>query len=345
MAERLTRTRKYADLRNQIANDREESLETTELNSYQEKLNNVKSQFGRDAEPVFNNAPSNKPVGERPIVTEEVRNAEKESMRSLDDILNSMMNETYNTITPIEEKVEVPVAPVFEQVKPQTNETPTNDFVQKALDGANDYNRKAGNVTLDDLPNTLVDKIRHGEPVVDNKVNEIDDDFSNTVSLEIEKVLAEIKSQKAEEEKKPVSIVEAELVDDIKQPTMEEMVQQKPVQEVRVEAPIQPEPVRQEPKQETFEHPVLTKTLEQPVVEIRNISETMNMQRANEDIVDDTIPFNANKVQEEVIDDEEYEDEEPSKVLNVILGILIFVLVAVLGIIVYYILVAKGIIG
>ena len=357
MAERLTRTKKYAELRNQIANDREESLVTTELNNYQEKLNSVKSQFGRDAEPVFPSEPmASEPVEQSPTITSELKRAENESMKTLDDILSSMMEEVYPAapieqapvVEPVQKTIVEQIQPVdkpaVEQVKPQAPVAPTNDFINDALASANDYNRKVGNVTLDELPNTIVDNIRHGEKPIENKVEDVDDDFSSTVSLEIEKVLAEIQNQNKEEDK-PVVIQEAELVDDINEPVKEEVVA-KPVEEVQVEAPIMPEPVKpEEPKEETFEHPVLTKTLEQPVVEIKNISETLNMQKPNEDVVDDTIPFNANKVQEET-EDEEYEEEEgPSKVLNVILGILIFVLVVVLGIIVYYILVAKGIIG
>lgn len=375
MAERLTRTKKYAKLRNQISNDREESLVTDELNTYQEKLNNVKSQFGRDTEPVFPNDPViYKPIDEKPAITEEVKKQEESSMKSLDEILFSMMNEVYSPtpikpvveepVKPVEQPVQKPVQPqvvepVQKPVQPQAVEpvqkpvqpAPTNDFVKVATDEAKDYSRKAGNLTIDELPNAMIDNIRHGgEEQVQKEEKEFDeDDFSNTVSLEIEKVLNEIKNQKAEEST-PVVIEEAELVDDIKE---EPKQNETKVEEVEIEtpqpvAPVQEkiEPVKEEVKEETFEHPVLTKTLEQPVVEIKNISETINMQKPNEDVVDDTIPFNANNVQEE-IDEEEFEDEEegPSKVLNVILGILIFVLVAVLGIIVYYILVAKGIIG
>ena len=375
MAERLTRTKKYAELRNQISNDREESLVTDELNTYQEKLNNVKSQFGRDAEPVFpNDSVIYKPIDEKPAITEEVKKQEESSMKSLDEILFSMMNEVYSPtpikpvveepVKPVEQPVQKPVQPqavepVQKPVQPQAVEpvqkpvqpAPTNDFVKVATDEAKDYSRKAGNLTIDELPNAMIDNIRHGgEEQVQKEEKEFDeDDFSNTVSLEIEKVLNEIKNQKAEEST-PVVIEEAELVDDIKE---EPKQNETKVEEVEIEtpqpvAPVQEkiEPVKEEVKEETFEHPVLTKTLEQPVVEIKNISETINMQKPNEDVVDDTIPFNANNVQEE-IDEEEFEDEEegPSKVLNVILGILIFVLVAVLGIIVYYILVAKGIIG
>ena len=75
---RLTRTQKYADLREQISHDREESLETQELNKYQEKLNDVKSQFGSAAEPVFRNEPVvNKPVELKETISDKVAETEK----------------------------------------------------------------------------------------------------------------------------------------------------------------------------------------------------------------------------------------------------------------------------
>ena len=356
---RLTRTQKYADLREQISHDREESLETQELNKYQEKLNDVKSQFGSTAEPVFRNEPVvNKPVELKETISEKVAETEKESMKSLDDILSDMMSETFDVppVQPIEDiipsvkeepvaPVETPVAPVpVEPVAPV--ETHNNDFINKTLDEVNGYNKQTGKTTLEDLPNTLINDIRHNQKPVEQAPEMNDDDFSNTVSLEIEKVLNEIKNQKMNEQQevKPVVINEAELVDDIKEaPVQPAPVQPVPAQEQTQQPVI--EPVKEEVKQETFEHPVLAKTLEQPVVEIKNISETMNLSKNTEDVVDDTIPFDADKVQEQADDDEYEEDEAPSKVLNVILGILIFVLVVVLGIIVYYILVAKGIIG
>ena len=357
---RLTRTQKYADLREQISHDREESLETQELNKYQEKLNDVKSQFGSAAEPVFRNEPVvNKPVELKETISDKVAETEKESMKSLDDILSDMMSETFDVppvqpiediipsvkeevVTPVmqEPVVEAPISQIETPVAPTPVETHNNDFINKTLDEVNGYNKQTGKTTLEDLPNTLINDIRHNQKPAEQAPEISDDDFSNTVSLEIEKVLNEIKNQKMNEQQevKPVVINEAELVDDIK----EAPVQPTPVQE-QVQQPVI-EPVKEEVKQETFEHPVLTKTLEQPVVEIKNISETMNLSKTTEDVVDDTIPFDADKVQEQV-DDEYEEDEAPSKVLNVILGILIFVLVVVLGIIVYYILVAKGIIG
>ena len=356
MAERLTRTKKYAELRNQIANDREESLGTAELNAYQDKLNNVQSQFIRNENPTFINKPVfDEPKEEKTDVADKIIKAENDSMKSLDEILSSMMNEAYPTETVHNEETLKPVieepVQVEEPVKPQINEVPlTNDFVKETLTNVEDYNRKAGNITLEELPGAIVDNVRHGEKPVDN-FNNVDDDFSSTVSLEIEKVLAEIQNQNKEQSHDDVPSIEkeAELVNNTNEEVAkfeEQPVVENVQEEIKEEVLIQPESiVIEEPKQETFEHPVLAKTLEQPVVEIKNITETLNMQRANEDVVDDTIPFNANRVYTDSEDDE-YEDEEgPSKVLNVILGILIFVLVVVLGIIVYYILVAKGIIG
>ena len=90
---------------------------------------------------------------------------------------------------------------------------------------------------------------------------------------------------------------------------------------------------------DTISHPVLAKVMEEDVVEIKSLDETIK-----NDVVDDTIPFDINEAKKE--EEIEYiDDEKPNKVLNAILIFLIVVLVIILGVILYYILYAKGIIG
>ena len=40
---RLTRTQKFAELRDSLANDKETSLKTKDLSSYEDRLNNIKA--------------------------------------------------------------------------------------------------------------------------------------------------------------------------------------------------------------------------------------------------------------------------------------------------------------
>lgn len=392
---RLTRTQKYAELREKIAHDREESLKTEGLTQYEDKLKKLENYFNVDSDINLDNKEEVRTVVEKPQVN--VKQVQEESMRSLDDILDSMMNSTYSN-EPVEEKpvetvksVEI-VKPVVEEKpveikkpveekkyvsptnnmpmmeiikdevkelsdiigptktiveekeetkpvdvmstmeieinkaseKPELKDTVSqpNSFIDDILKEVDDYNRNEGRTTLDKLPDTIVDEVRHPQGV--QKAEEdikTDNEFSNTVTLEIEKVLNEIKNQGKQIETpidNTVVYKSAEFESD----------------EAFKNAEV---------KEEINEHPVLAKTAEEPVVEIKNISETLSNTFTDTNVLDDTIPFVLDKNE---TDEEEFEeDEAPSKVLNVILGILIFVLVAVLGVIIYYILIAKGIIG
>ena len=488
---RLTRTQKYAELRDKIAQDREESLKTEGLSTYEDKLKKLESFFNNEPDNILEKKVEQAPVEainlakEEKPVADEIKLAQEESMKSLDEILTSMLNnysnepvveeakvedtkpevteedkeeilnnlsskvdelaqiieekkETKNTVTidsfvkPVEtveeeviqeevkptennetvetkpedlmstmeivvsevedlshiiddEKVaneEVPQETTAEEVKPieeeitreetkledlmstmeivasevedlsniidegkpaekevemqnvqpieevadlKDEQTIDNSFFNDTLKEVDDFNRNEGRTTLEELPNEIVDEVRHPQvpPIKEQEESLENDDFSNTVSLEIDKVLDEIRNQN-------------------NQLTVE--VPTETVNNKEAEIEIERAFKTAEVKQETFEHPVLAKTMEEPVVEIKNISETFNNPVVDNNVLDDTIPFVVEKNEDEE-DEDEYEDETPSKVLNVILGILIFVLVAVLGVIVYYILVARGIIG
>ncbi|MDO5440139.1 MAG: hypothetical protein Q4F12_01235 [Erysipelotrichaceae bacterium] len=403
---RLTRTQKYAELRDKIAQDREESLKTDSLSQYEDKLRKLESFVSNEPDTNLN-----KRVETVTPVDNNTNKAQEERMKSLDDILNSMMDIKYVNEAPKQEtkeepQVEVKPEPVVEAPVQPTHETHApsiekpvetmstmeiivdevkelsdiigpietvieekpepviekpvdimstmeivvdeakelsdiigpidaviddntrinNSFIDDTLKGVDDYNRQKGRTTLDKLPDSIVDEVRHPQTAQENKPVEEkveDNDFSNTVTLEIEKVLAEIREQgQASQNDAP----EETAVFNAAELEAEEAFNNAEV------------------KSEAMEHPVLAKALEEPVVEIKNINETLSNPTVDANVLDDTIPFDAIKAEN---DEEEYEDEDeaPSKVLNVILGILIFVLVAVLGVIVYYILVAKGIIG
>lgn len=325
---RLTRTQKYAELRDEMSHDREESLNTQQLDKIEDHFSSLRG----DKEPVLNRQ-------EPTRVVEEIKETENESMKSLDDILNSMMSENYDNnvkpVQPVQQETRQPRMAEFEEqpnIKPQEINV-NNNFIHETFDEVNTYNKVTGKTTLDDLSNQLVDEVRHPENAKEN----IEDEFSRTISLELNKVLDEIGSLEEPIQKDNVIVQEPQVVQP--QPVEVAPVEQQTVIQNEVK-PIE----NISPIQETFEHPTLAQTIEQAAVEIKNISETVQLEPvlSNEDVVDDTIPFTVERQPDE--DDDDYEDEEPSKALNVILGILIFVLVAVLGVIIYYILIAKGII-
>ncbi|MBQ1788369.1 MAG: hypothetical protein II004_05510, partial [Erysipelotrichaceae bacterium] len=131
-----------------------------------------------------------------------------------------------------------------------------------------------------------------------------DEDFSSTVSMEINKLMDEMAGMDTIEE-------EPEL-----------------------------EPLRDTVE----EHPVLAKTLEEEkeeeVIEIKNLKELEKEQAR--DTVSETIPFVVSATDtDDMLDDDE--EEGSNTVLNIILIILIIILVAVLGLIVFYIFKTKGI--
>ena len=144
-----------------------------------------------------------------------------------------------------------------------------------------------------------------------------DDEFSNTVSLEITKIIDQLANT-------PEVVEETPVVEEVAEPVeekVEEVVEETPV----IDQTIVTAPIVEEKQEE--------------VVEIKNISEMDNTLNSS-NTMSNTIPFIVAENSEEIEDDEE---DGSNTVLNVILIVLIVVLVAVLGLIVFYILKTKGI--
>ena len=200
---------------------------------------------------------------------------------------------------------------------PDLPEESASNLIHQTISEVDRYNEENGDLTIHTLTSNMVNEIRHGEstpvtqeaepfeeiPVPD--INENEEEFSNTVSMEISKIMSDV----AEDE-------------DVREIPVEEIVT--PVAE---------------------EHPALTKALEaepeEEVVEIRNLNELEEVPSQN--TLSSTIPFVVTASdEEEVIDDSAEEDS--NTILNIILIILIVILVALLGLIVFYILKTKGII-
>ncbi|MBQ6333596.1 MAG: hypothetical protein IJI46_00780 [Erysipelotrichaceae bacterium] len=228
-------------------------------------------------------------------------------------------------VTPIEEDVDNIVKEAVETAELVDNHAVdhlndlVNSYISETINEVGEYNKQNGDMTISQLTSNMVHEIRHpGEPLEEIEVPvveeeepvESDEEFSNTVSMEISKIMEEITA--ADE-----TSVEEEIPE----------VLEAPEETIVVE-----------------EHPVLAKVLEEEpedVVEIKNITELEA--EPTRDTVSNTIPFVvATSDDEEEIEDD---DEEGSNtILNIILIVLIIVLVAVLGLIVFYILKTKGVI-
>ena len=348
---RLTRTAKFADLREQLANDKEESIATQDLSSYQNRLDNVQDTLSfnpKKEEPEYTWTPFNNDTFSQPV--EPVQETKQESSY-FDSFMNSSIEETKenNDFSSYFENKETKTPEVFNDVKDDSGEIVSlkerETYLNQTFSDVNSYNINNGQQTIDQLLDSSVEEVRHPgnvqpQPVeepIDNtqvwtpfKEEEVldtdkldqmnafaeekidDEEFSNTVSMEISKIMDEIAAMPVEESKP--EIVEEEIK--IEEPVKEEINETIEINE---------EVIEEKPED---------------VVEIKNISEIEA--EPVKDTMSSTIPFVVATEDEEILDEDDEEDGS-NTILNVILIVLIVVLVAVLGLIVFYILKTKGI--
>ena len=209
--------------------------------------------------------------------------------------------------------------PVVEEpsVEPsvEPSDVDVNSLLDKTLEEVADYNTQAGRLTVDENLNSLIEDVRHGGFNDDEE----DDDFSNTVTLEIDKVLSEINLE-------PVTGPTVSL-DEV----LDNTVEVDPIDAKREKAA--------EKLADTLTHPVLTKTLEESPVEIKTLDETFTKDLSTTA----TLSFKKNEIAEEDDEDYYYDDDKPNKVLNIVLIVLLVVFLIIVGVIVYFLLLAKGI--
>ncbi len=271
---------------------------------------------------------------EEPI--KEENKDEKEELQFVEKDYNELANdlaeaskESIDKLEPIKEEIDlnpiVEESPVKESKTQEAeieDENPilSNGEISSLLDDAlvevESYNNEAGRTNVKQISNDLIDEVRHG----DLPKSEDDDDFSNTVTLEIDKVLSEIN----------LDTMSSLKIDDV----LEDKKEVEPLE-------VKPEEAA-EKLADTIAHPVLAKSLDEEPVEIKSMEETFTSNAATS-----TIAFDNKKLEKEDanVEDYYYDDDKPNKILNVILIILMIMLVAIIGVIVYYILYAKGVIG
>ena len=205
--------------------------------------------------------------------------------------------------------------PVVEEPSVEPSDVDVNSLLDKTLEEVADYNTQAGRLTVDENLNSLIEDVRHGGFNDDEE----DDDFSNTVTLEIDKVLSEINLE-------PVTGPTVSL-DEV----LDNTVEVDPIDAKREKAA--------EKLADTLTHPVLTKTLEESPVEIKTLDETFTKELSTTA----TLSFKKNEIAEEDDEDYYYDDDKPNKVLNIVLIVLLVVFLIIVGVIVYFLLLAKGI--
>ena len=205
--------------------------------------------------------------------------------------------------------------PVVEEPSVDPSDVDVNSLLDKTLEEVADYNTQAGRLTVDENLNSLIEDVRHGGFNDDEE----DDEFSNTVTLEIDKVLSEINLE-------PVTGPTVSL-DEV----LDNTVEVDPIDAKREKAA--------EKLADTLTHPVLTKTLEESPVEIKTLDETFTKDLSTTA----TLSFKKNEIAEDDDEDYYYDDDKPNKVLNVVLIVLLVIFLIIVGVIVYFLLLAKGI--
>lgn len=153
--------------------------------------------------------PVGKPVEVEPAKEEPAPVVEEVKKEEPVNVIDTSTETIADTMEEIDEelngKVEQVEEPVVQEKPVEVKPVDTN-YVDAALKEVNDYNKNDGRKTLDEISDGLIDTIRHPE---DNKLNtNKDDEFSNTVSIELDKVLTEISNtqqiQTLKEEKEVV---------------------------------------------------------------------------------------------------------------------------------------------
>ena len=201
-----------------------------------------------------------------------------------------------------------------------------NTFINDVMNEVDQHIKENGEQTITQLTNDMVNEVRRTENRVEETVvnpyhqQANNDDFSNTVSTEISKIMEEVVAADVNSQPAPRPVVTP-------QPVVTPVVHE----EVK---PVQPA---------VEEHPVLAKKLEEEVVEIKNIDDIDINDTHTKEATTGTIPFVVTANDEDLIEDDD-EEEGSNTILNIILIILIVILVAVLGLIVFYILKTRGII-
>ena len=238
---------------------------------------------------------------------------ELQELTNLDTLIDGLV---------VEEEIALPnsdIPEVNEIVEEEPNVDPSdvdvNSLLDKTLEEVADYNTQAGRLTVDENLNSLIEDVRHGGFNDDEE----DDDFSNTVTLEIDKVLSEINLE-------PVTGPTVSL-DEV----LDNTVEVDPIDAKREKAA--------EKLADTLTHPVLTKTLEESPVEIKTLDETFTKDLSTTA----TLSFKKNEIAEDDDEDYYYDDDKPNKVLNVVLIVLLVIFLIIVGVIVYFLLLAKGI--
>ena len=345
---RITRTQKYAELRNQLENGPEAQIKTKELEQFENKIEDLKIEEVKE-EPVTSLEDISKTLDEslEKEVKEEVTPKKDEAeyapidFKDIEEVKEEVKVEEVKEETPAEA-----IEPVKEETAAETVSKPEevkidDNYLEECLTEVNEYNKSKGLLTAEEVPLVIANELRN----VKNE-EKSDDDINDTVTMEIKKILSELDNKTPKEETKVEEVPNEVANEEVK--VEAESVSEESLPE-DVEELLKSFLAHEENKEESED---LEKTMvaasiadvakEADMKDTSTITNTITSKPAS--LLNETVPLEVTSAVSKEDDDLEVEPG-PNRILNIILISLIVVLVLILGFVGYLILVAQGIIG
>ena len=345
---RITRTQKYAELRNQLENGPEAQIKTKELEQFENKIEDLKIEEVKE-EPVTSLEDLSKTLDEslEKEVKEEVTPKKDEAeyapidFEDIEEVKEEVKVEEVKEETPAET-----IEPVKEETVAETVSKPEevkidDNYLEECLTEVNEYNKSKGLLTAEEVPLVIANELRN----VKNE-EKSDDDINDTVTMEIKKILSELDNKTPKEETKAEEVPNEEVNEEVKveaESVPEESLPED-VEEL-LKSYLAPEENKEE--SEDLEKTMVAASIadvakEADMKDTSTITNTITSKPAS--LLNETVPLEVTSTVSKEDDDLEVEPG-PNRILNIILISLIVILVLILGFVGYLILVAQGIIG
>ena len=345
---RITRTQKYAELRNQLENGPEAQIKTKELEQFENKIEDLKIEEVKE-EPVTSLEDLSKTLDEslEKEVKEEVTPKKDEAEYAPIDFED--IEEVKEEVKVEEAKEETPaeaIEPVKEETPAETVSKPEevkidDNYLEECLTEVNEYNKSKGLLTAEEVPLVIANELRN----VKNE-EKSDDDINDTVTMEIKKILSELDNKTPKEETK-VEEVPNEVANEEVKVEAESVSEESLPEDVEelLKSYLAPEENKEE--SEDLEKTMVAASIadvakEADMKDTSTITNTITSKPAS--LLNETVPLEVTSAVSKEDDDLEVEPG-PNRILNIILISLIVILVLILGFVGYLILVAQGIIG
>lgn len=384
---RITRTQKYAELRNQLEHGPEAEIKSKELEKYEDRMDSLNIEkpeiVQEEADSIVSlndlskileeEAQAEPATVQEPVAADDVAVAADETGNDEDVYVPFDFDETEidepessedgeletieETVVETEEvepqDVESIAAEAAEEV-PQTKsaeaeeaevieaEDIDDNYLEECLSEVNEYNKSKGLLTAEEVPLVIANELRNVKANEDGE----DDDISNTVTMEIKKILSELDTVADIKD-------DAEATEDIAEAAESSGASET---DVATQAEELPEEVADllrsylEPEKTddtaNLGNTVVASSVAEVAKTVEELPSDDSLQSTKQStLLNETVPLEVTRSYEKEEDDDDLDVEPgPNRILNIILIALIVILVLILAFVGYLILVAQGII-